>query len=176
MSQSSKHVKWCMNKAEKELEECKRLGKRPRHRGLIKTEPSIYRAKEHIEKAEHDFRALMLNKENGFYDWAINIGFYVIYHCFLAIAIKFGYESRNQTCTISLIEQLNEEGRIDIDARFIDMLKYEEDAEKEHSRVIELREEYTYGVKISADEAKIVDLIETCREMIDVTKEMVYKR
>ncbi|KKQ17849.1 MAG: hypothetical protein US31_C0015G0015 [Berkelbacteria bacterium GW2011_GWA1_36_9] len=29
MSQTSKHVDWCLNKAKKELEECARLGKRP---------------------------------------------------------------------------------------------------------------------------------------------------
>ena len=41
MSQASKHVEWCLNKAKKEIEECKKLGKRQKHRGLLKTNPNI---------------------------------------------------------------------------------------------------------------------------------------
>ena len=36
MSQASKHVDWCITKAEREIEECKKLGKRLKHRGLVK--------------------------------------------------------------------------------------------------------------------------------------------
>ena len=53
MSQASKHVEWCINKAKKEVEECKKLGKRIKHRGLLKIEPNIEEAKRHIKKAEH---------------------------------------------------------------------------------------------------------------------------
>ncbi len=31
MTQSSKHVEWCLHKAEKEVEECKKHGKRIKH-------------------------------------------------------------------------------------------------------------------------------------------------
>ncbi len=41
MSQASKHVEWCLRKAEREVEECKKLGKRPKHRGLIKSDTDI---------------------------------------------------------------------------------------------------------------------------------------
>ncbi len=36
MSQASKQVEWCLSKAKKEIEECKKLGKRAKHRGLLK--------------------------------------------------------------------------------------------------------------------------------------------
>lgn len=123
MSQASKHVKWCLNKAEKEIEECKKLGKRLKHKGLLKIDPDIDKAKKHIEKAEHNLKAISRFKEIDFSDWSIAAGFYSIYHCFLAIAVKFGYESQNQTCTIALTEWLKEEGKIDIDAKFIDTLR-----------------------------------------------------
>jgi len=45
MSQASKHVEWCLNKAKKEIEECKKLGKRVKHRGLLKNDPNIDEAK-----------------------------------------------------------------------------------------------------------------------------------
>src|SRR3989344_4688568 len=174
MSQASKYVKWCLSKQKKETEESKKSGKRLKHRGLLKIEPDIEKAKKHIKKAEHNLQAISNFKENGFSDWSIAAGFYSIYHCFLAIAIKFGYESRNQTCTIALIEYLKEQSKIDIDTKFIEMLKQEDMVEMEN-KIIDMREDYTYGVKISIeDETKINRLVEICREMIDLTKNIIF--
>lgn len=44
------------------------------------------------------------------------------------------------------------------------------------NKVIEMREDYTYGIEISVeDETKIKDLIKICKEMIDITKEVIFK-
>ena len=177
MSQADKHVKWCINKAKKEIEESKKLGKRIKHRGLLKVEPNIDNAGNHITKAEHNLNAISKFKEIGFSDWSIAAGFYSIYHCFLAIAVKFGYESRNQTCTIALIEWLKEEGKIDIDVKFIETLKETDIEELRECKVIEMREDYTYGINISIeDEAKIKSLRDTCIEIIDITKRIVFEQ
>ena len=46
----------------------------------------------------------------------------------------------------------------------------------QENKVIEMREDYTYGVEISVeDETKIKDLIKICKEAIDVTKGIVFK-
>ena|SRR3989344_4132171 len=126
MSQASKYIEWCLNKAKKEIEECKKQGKRVKHRGLLKGSPNIEEAKKHLSKAEHNLLGMTRFKEIGFSDWSMSAGFYCIYHCFLAVASKFGYESSNQTCTISLMKYLKEEKLIDIDEKFIDLLEYEE--------------------------------------------------
>ena len=176
MSQSSKHVEWCLNKAKKEIEECKKLGKRAKHRGLLKTNPNIDEAKKHLVKAEHDFDGITKFREIRFSDWSMSAGFYCIYHNFLAIAAKFGYESSNQTCTIALMRFLKETGKINLDEKFIELLEYEEMEERTEHSVIEMREDYTYGVQISVkDEAKISELKKICKELIDITKEIVYK-
>src|SRR3989344_5954079 len=109
MTQTEKKVEWCIRKAEKELKEGKK------HRGLIKIENNIEEAKKHIDKAEHNLRAISYFNDGRFSDWSMSAVFYCIYHCFLAIALKFGYESRNQECTISLIKSLKETGKINID-------------------------------------------------------------
>jgi len=177
MPQAYNHIKWCLNKAKKEIEECKKLGKNPKHRGLLKITPDINKARSHIKKAEHNLNAIRRFKEIGFSDWSIAAGFYSIYHCFLAIAAKFGYESRNQTCTIALMDWLKEEGKINIDERFVDMLRYEDIGEAQESSVIDMREEYTYGAEISFEnETEIKELIETCREMIDIAKRIVFEQ
>lgn len=175
MSQASRRVEWCLNKANKEIEECKKLGKRAKHRGLLKIKPDINEAKQHIKKAEHNFKAVSCFREIGFSDWSISAGFYCMYQCFLAIAVKFGYKSKNQTCTTALVEYLKEEGKIDINNKFIDMLKHEEMEKVQESKIIDMREDYAYSVKISVeDETKINDLIKDCKEIIDVTKNIVF--
>ena|SRR3989338_558731 len=176
MSQASNHLKWCLNKAKKEIEECKKLGKRLKHRGLLKISPDMESAKKHIKKAEHNISAIRKFKEIGYSDWSIAAGFYSIYHCFLAIGMKFGYESRNQTCTISLIEWLKEEGKIDINQKLIDTLKEADIEELQESKVIEMREDYTYGVEISVeDETKIKDLKESSKEALEYAKKIVFE-
>ena len=91
MAQASKHVEWCLRKANKEIEECKKLGKRPKHRGLLKSGPDLEEAEKHLVKAKHNLDGITKFKEIGFSDWSMSTGFYCIYHCFLAIAAKFGY-------------------------------------------------------------------------------------
>ena len=174
MSQHTKQIEWCLKKAKKEINECKKQGKRLKHRGLLKINQNIEEAKKHLAKAEHNFNGVTKFKQIGFSDWSMSAGFYCIYHCFLAIAAKFGYESGNQTCTISLIRHLKEENKINLDKKFIELLEYEEFENVEES-FIDLREDYTYDVKISVeDEAKINELKKTCKELIDVTKQIVY--
>ena len=92
MSHVKNKVKWCINKAKKELEEG------TSHRGLVEVGADIDESKNHLKKAEHNFKALLSNERNGFSDWATSAGFYTIYHCFLAIISKFGYESRVYNC------------------------------------------------------------------------------
>lgn len=175
MSQASKHVEWCLNKAKKEIEECKQQGRRLKHRGLVKSNPDIDGARRHLAKAEHNFNGITRFKDIGFSDWSLSAGFYCIYHCFLAISAKFGYESGNQACTISLMKSLKEEGKINLDDRFIELLEHEEMDEAGDESVIDMREDYTYGVQISVrDDARLDELKKTCRELIDITKELMY--
>ena len=174
MSQHSKQVEWCLKKAKKEIEECKKQNNRIKHRGLLKVKPNIEEAKKHLAKAEHNFEGIIKFKQIGFSDWSMSAGFYCIYHCFLAIAAKFGYESGNQTCTISLMRYFKEENKIDLDEKFIELLEHEK-IEKTEESFIDLREDYTYGVQISVeDEAKINELKKSCKECIDVTKQIIY--
>ena len=175
MSQASKHLDWCLKKAEQEIAECKKLGKKSKHRGLLKDEPNLEEAKKHLLKAEHNLTGITKFKTIGFSDWSISAGFYCIYHCFLAIASKFGYQSRNQSCTISLMRHLKEENKINLDEKFIELLEYEEMEDVGENSVIDLREDYTYGLQISVkDESKIDELRKTCQEMIDLTKNILF--
>lgn len=126
MSQANNKVKWCLNKAKKEMEQG------IKHRGLVEIEPNLDEAKNHIKKAEHNFKAVVIFEQSGFSDWSVSAVFYTIYHCFLGIITKFGYESKNQECTIALVEYLKEQKKINISDDIIDALKYVDKEEKDN--------------------------------------------
>lgn len=116
MSHAKNKVDWCLKKAERELE---KLGK---HRGLVKIKQNIEKAREYIKKAEHYLRATDYLKRGNFSDISASTVFYSMYHCLLAIAIKFGYESGNQECTFALIHNLIEDNRIDFEKELLDKI------------------------------------------------------
>ncbi len=167
MSQASNKVDWCLEKAKKEMQESKK------HRGLVKLEPDMEEAKNHIIKAEHDLSAINYFNKGGFSDWSISAAFYSIYHCFLAIVAKFGYESRNQECTIALIKSLRETNQIDFDNIFIEAL--EDYDEQKLQNIIEKREFYTYGTTLSVeDKEEIKKSIQLCKNCILQTRKIVF--
>lgn len=169
MSQASNKVKWCLNKAKRELED---IGL---HRGLIKGEPNMELAEKHIVKAEHNLNAALFFEKSGYSDWSASAFFYCLYHCFLSILRKYGYESRNQECTLAVIELLKEEEKLDIDDKFIDTLKITKIKEKDHS-VIKIREDFQYGVKIEFKRKEEFDkLTKMCKEFIDITKGIIFE-
>lgn len=168
MSHASNKVDWCLNKAKRELEESNL------HRGLVKINEDAESAKKHIIKAEHNLKAALYLEKGGFSDWSVSAFFYCIYHCFLSILRKFGYESRNQDCTIAVIEMLKEEGKIDIDEKLIDALKITKAEEKHESNVIKLRENFQYSTDLDFEEKEQFNaLVKLCREAINKTREII---
>ena len=108
----------------------------------------------------------------------MSAAFYTTYHCFLAILAKHGFESRNQECTVSAIKYLNEQGKVKLDERFIEILKsHAEDEQRAHSasELRELREDFQYGVGVEYD-IGIEQLQKTCTEIIDAAKDEVYEK
>ncbi|MBI4139785.1 hypothetical protein HY483_02375 [Candidatus Woesearchaeota archaeon] len=136
MSQVENHLKWCLRDKSR----------------LIKVNPDITLAKRHLKKSEYNYGVLQHLEKTRNYDWALNVGFYSIYHCFLAILSKFGYESRNQSCTLGVILSLIDNGNISLDKDIVlqfDTLDVEKRAISSTIRMD--REIATYGVDTSID-------------------------
>ena len=113
----------------------------------------------------------MLARKHGFYDWAINIGFYVTYHCCLAILSKFGYDSRNQDCTLALVESLIEDGKIGGDfQKYLDAIS----PDTGEDTIVLMREKYQYTPAIDIDRQKVDELLGICQDMIKDTKGIIY--
>lgn len=169
MSQASNKVDWCLRKAERELKQTRK------HRGIVKANAGIEESKRHITKAEHNLSAIIYFDNGGFSDWSMSAVFYCIYHCFLAIALKFGYESRNQECTVALIKHLKEQEKIKLDDKFIYALESYNEEERRESSMIEKREFYTYGTTTFVkNREEIKKNIKICKECLDQTKEIIF--
>ncbi len=136
MPQIDEHLKWC-------LKDPKRL---------IKTKPDLDLAQKHVKKPEYNYGVVQTLEGLKIYDWAFNVGFYAIYHCFLAILAKHGYESRNQVCTITVLLTLINEKKLDLNKDLVTQF-YTLDVEKSiaNPTVRESRELSTYGVETGID-------------------------
>ena len=136
MPQIDEHLKWCLKD----------------QRRLIKTKSNLDLAQKHVKKSEYNYGVMQTLERLKIYDWALNVGFYAIYHCFLAILAKYGYESRNQACTITVLLSLITEKKLnlvkDLVAQF-DTLDVEKNITNPTIR--ESRELSTYGIETSID-------------------------
>ena len=168
MSKSKNMVTWCINKAKKEIENGES------HRGLVKVKADKELALSYLKKAEHNLDAFLYNKNGGFYDWTVSIGFYVMYHCCLAIITKFGYESRNQECTLALIESLIEDKKLDeAFDKYLEAIKSATQDKKEEEQIQKMREKYQYTPVIDIDVQKVEELLGICQDMLKDTKGII---
>lgn len=134
MSQTDNHLKWCLKD----------------ERRLVKTKPDLDLAQKHLKKSEYNYSVVQTLEKLKIYDWALNIGFYSIYHCFLAILSKYGYESKNQSCTVTVVLNLIEQNKLNLDKELVlqfDTLEVEKDMASPTVRME--REISTYGVETS---------------------------
>lgn len=136
MPQIENHLKWCLNDLKR----------------LVKTRQDLSLAQKHLKKSEYNYGVLQSLEKSGFYDWALNVGFYAIYHCFLGILAKYGYASQNQSCTITVLLKLIEDKKLILDKNLV--LEFDTlDAEGSLTSptVRREREMSTYGVETSID-------------------------
>lgn len=169
MSHAKNKVEWCLNKAKKELD------KEGKHRGLIKNSPNIEEARKHISKAEHYFKATDYLKRGDYSDISTSTLFYCIYHCFLAIAQKFGYESRNQECTFALIRSLIEDKEIDLPLDLLDKISSLNIEEKVEQTSVEIREQFQYGTSTEVENKTYDELLLLAKKVLSKTKEIIEK-
>src|SRR3989339_583211 len=136
MPQIDEHLKWC-------LKDPKRL---------VKTKPDLNLAQKHVKKSEYNYGVMQTLERLKIYDWAFNVGFYAIYHFFLTILAKYGYSSRNQACTVTVLLTLINDKKLDFDKDLVtqfDTLDVEKNIA--NPTVRESRELSTYGVETSID-------------------------
>ena len=167
MSHAKNKVEWCLNKARRELQEGNK------HRGLVKVGADFEKARGHLAKAERNLNLTLYLQRGGYSDWCSSSLFYAIYHCFLAILAKFGYETRNQECTFALIASLVEDKKTTItkeDLEKVATLNITETQESSETAV-SIREDYQYSTKVSLENKEYQELLQLGMRILDKTKE-----
>lgn len=167
MSEAKNKLKWCLKKSEEEMKE------QGMHRGLVKIKPNVEKAKEYVSKSEHYFNATEYLKTGNYSDISASTIFYCMYHCLLAIAAKFGYESGNQECTFALIYTLIEDNKIDFGKETLDKISALDASKNTDKTTIRIREKYQYGTSLSLEDNTYNELIELAKKVMSKTKVIV---
>lgn len=149
MAKIDNHLKWCLKEENR----------------LKKVKPDKKLAEKHLKKSEYNAEVMRILERSKKYDWALNVGFYSIYHCFLALLAKFGYVSKNQSCSITALLKLIEDKKLNFDKDLI--LQFDTlDTEKEATNptIRQSRELSTYGIKTEIN-----------AKQLQLTKELILK-
>ncbi len=167
MSHAKNKVEWCLNKAKRELQEGKK------HRGLVKVNADLEKARDHLAKAERNLKVTLYLQRGGYSDWCSSSLFYMMYHCFLAILAKFGYETRNQECTFALIASLIEDKKIILNQEDLEKVTTLNITETQESpeTAVSIREDYQYSTKVSLENKEYQELLQLAKRILDKTKE-----
>jgi uncharacterized protein (UPF0332 family) len=162
MTQNEKKIEWCLRKAEKEGS---------KHKGLRNVAPNDKKVKEHLEKAKRNLLLINHLAKINYSDWAVSAAFYSMYHCLLAILWKHGYESRNQSCTFAVVENLIAAGKIDVT---IDELKSIQESSNGHDEtVVDMREYYQYGTDTEVEKEKLDKLQKEAKQFVEKVRVML---
>jgi uncharacterized protein (UPF0332 family) len=160
------------------LKDCLKEGmKGERHKGLRKTDVSMESFKGHIEKAIHNFNAMDFFHQSGYSDWSASASFYSLYHILLAMIAKNGYESRNQSCTFALIEEMIDKKEIKLTKEELKEI-YDKDVTYDlaHSnKILDIRERMQYSIKTILEEKEFIVLRDRTKFLFDKLRKDVEK-
>ena len=161
------------------LDGCFKEGERggERHRGLKKIGLNESLIEKHLKKAGHNLNAITEFRNIGYSDWSASAAFYALYHFLLALLIKFGYQSRNQTCTFAFIEDLIIKGKISLKLEELKEI-FDRDITENlaHSeKILDLRENMQYSFKTSMEEEEFKKLLERTKLLFDKIRRDIEK-
>jgi uncharacterized protein (UPF0332 family) len=153
------------------LNECFKEGEKggERHKGLKKIGLNESLIDEHLKKAIHNFNAITEFKNIGYSDWSASAAFYALYHCLLALLIKFGYQSRNQNCTFAFVEDLINKRKISLELEELKEI-FDKDITENlaHSeKILDIRENMQYSSKTSMEEEEFNTLKQRTKVLLD---------
>lgn len=125
----------------------------------------------HIIKAKHYLKATDYNIKGGFQDIAVSNAFYAMYHSLLALLLKLGYEARNQECAINAIQYFIESGKIDLDMKYVDLIR--RTSENKPKDIKTLREEFQYGTETSVNKQILNFIKESAIEFVEIIEKIL---
>ena len=118
---------------------------------LQKVPVSFDRAKQHIDKAHNNLRAMKLMFDNDLFDWTIICGYYAMYHAVLAALYKIGIRATAHYCALAAFKEFYVK-RGKVKPEFITYIKRAKQLERKYSESLDKAQENRvveqYGVEI----------------------------
>lgn len=142
---------------------------------LRKIPVSVERAKEHMDKAHSNLRAMKTMFDNDLFDWTIICGYYAMYHAVLASLFKIGIRATAHYCAIAAFKEFYvKRGRVE--PEYLDFIKKAKQLEQKYAETLEKAQENRvieqYGVEIlSNDDAEWI--IEDAKDFVLKIEEMI---
>ena len=161
-------IKNCFKEGEKDGE---------RHKGLRKIDVNQELINRHLEKAAHNLNAILDFKNMKYSDWSASAAFYALYHCLLALLVKFGYQSRNQNCTFAFVEDLVKKEKISLTLEDLKKI-FDKDVTEDlaHSeKILDIRETMQYSVKTLMNEEEFNKLYSRTKLLFDKIRRDIEK-
>ena len=118
---------------------------------LHKVQVNIERARQHIDKARKNLRAMKIMFDNDLFDWAIICGYYAMYHAVLAALFRIGIRATAHYCAIAAFKEFYvRRGRVR--PEYISYIKKAKQLEQKYANTLEKAQEDRvvdqYGVEV----------------------------
>ncbi len=118
---------------------------------LQKIQVSSERAKQHIEKARNNLRAMKQMFDNDLFDWTIICGYYAMYHAVLAALYKIGIRATAHYCALAAFKEFYVK-RGKVKPEFVTYINRAKQLERKYSESLDKAQENRvieqYGVEI----------------------------
>lgn len=118
---------------------------------LRKVPINIERARQHIDKAHSNLRAMKIMFDSNLFDWAIICGYYAMYHAVLASLFKIGIRATAHYCAIAAFKKFYVE-RGKVSPEYVNYIEKAKQLEQKYAETLEKAQEERvieqYGVEI----------------------------
>ncbi len=152
-------------------------GSREVPKRLLKVEPSVSKAQEHLNKAVKNLEAAVLMDQNKFFDWSIICAYYSMYHALLSSLWLIGLDARSHECAIAAFETFYVKENKTV-AKYIEYAKRAKTLTKKYSDSLKAvkaaRINASYGIaEITSSEA--LKAIGETREFVQEVTRIVFE-
>lgn len=142
---------------------------------LHKVPVNMERARQHIDKARNNLRAMKLMLDNDLFDWTVICGYYAMYHAVLASLFKIGIRATAHYCAIAAFKEFYvKRGRVK--SEYINYIKRAKQLEQKYAEHLDKAQENRiieqYGIEvITNDDAEWI--IEDAKDFVLKVEEIL---
>ena len=135
------------------------------------------RARQHIDKARRNLRAMKIMFDNDLFDWTIICGYYAMYHAVLAALFNIGIRATAHYCAIAAFKEFYVR-RGKVRSEYLTYIKRAKQLEQKYANTLEKAQEDRvidqYGIEVlTNDDAEWI--LEDAKDFVLKIEEILAK-